>query len=535
VSDEFAHGTRGALRCGMVADLLRSSNVISAAIFVALATAAPRASAQSRARDSTVLAVESGELVVDLGKEKGAHEGQVVELWRPVRVRHPLTGQWFTDRFKIGALRLTQVQTTLSLASVDGPLLRPPAAGDAVVLPDDPASKPTPAPAKVAAPPTVVVPADPDAQALSDLFIALRGATPHARADAYSSFAESHPTSRFASVLREEVEALTRHPESEPKPYRAASSAPVARLRPGVPQRFAVELDARFVGAVLHVRKRGAPTYRTVLMESEGPHYWGATVTGDAITAPGLEYFVEGVPSDGSAVPVLGNADAPRDTTVDAPPLTGKEQGTLAQLNVQSELATFNTKKANDYVFQTEGQFGWRLEDVGIRAVRSGFGVLRGKGGTLEQLDTLGQAGKAVGLTYGYVEGEIGLSTNYALIGRPIVGLREGGVTGGAQGFLRIGNDLRTNLLLGGEILGTVGMRGVVELNWRTIPRVPIMLRSEVTNQPAGMGGDLGARAVAQAGYELARDFTVSARGSYQGRTINHSGPGAGLGVSYQW
>jgi hypothetical protein len=202
---------------------------------------------------------------------------------------------------------------------------------------------------------------------------------------------------------------------------------------------------------------------------------------------------------------------------------------------VQSEIATFNTKKANDYVFQTEGQFGWRLEDVGIRAVRSGFGVLRGKGGTLEDLDTLHQAGKAVGLTYGYVEGEIGLATNYALIGRPIVGLREGGVTGGAQGFLRIGNDLRTNLLLGGEILGTVGMRGVVELNWRTIPRVPIMLRSEVTNQPAGMGGDLGARAVAQAGYELARDFTVSARGSYQGRTINHSGPGAGLGVGYQW
>jgi hypothetical protein len=78
-------------------------------------------------------------------------------------------------------------------------------------------------------------------------------------------------------------------------------------------------------------------------------------------------------------------------------------------------------------------------------------------------------------------------------------------------------------------------MRGIVELNWRTIPRVPIVLRSEVTNQPAGVGSEFGARVIAQAGYELARDFTVAIRGSYQGRTINHAGPGAGLGVSYQW
>jgi hypothetical protein len=89
--------------------------------------------------------------------------------------------------------------------------------------------------------------------------------------------------------------------------------------------------------------------------------------------------------------------------------------------------------------------------------------------------------------------------------------------------------------MVGGEVLGTVGLRGIVQLDWRTIPRVPIMLRSEVTNQPAGTGGDVGARAIAQVGYEIVRDLTVDARLSYQGRTINHAGPGAGLGVGYQW
>jgi len=30
-------------------------------------------------------------------------------------------------------------------------------------------------------------------------------------------------------------------------------------------------------------------------------------------------------------------------------------------------------------------------------------------------------------------------------------------------------------------------------------------------------------------------DLVISARGSYQGRTINHAGPGFGGAVTYQW
>jgi hypothetical protein len=166
--------------------------------------------------------------------------------------------------------------------------------------------------------------------------------------------------------------------------------------------------------------------------------------------------------------------------------------------------------------------------------VRSGFGVLRGEGGSLEELDTLGRPPQKIGLTYGYVEAEITIASNYAIIGRPILGLREQGITGGAAGFLRVGNDLRTNLLVGGEILGGVGQRGIVELDWRTIKRVPIVLRTEVTTQPSTTG-DVGARAIAQIGYQFLPALTVAGRASYQGRTINHAGPGAGLAVSYQW
>jgi len=76
---------------------------------------------------------------------------------------------------------------------------------------------------------------------------------------------------------------------------------------------------------------------------------------------------------------------------------------------------------------------------------------------------------------------------------------------------------------------------------------VPIVLRSEVTNQPAGVTPDtipagtstnesgIGVRGIAQVGYRFTPDFLVALRGSFQGRTIQHAGPGLGGAVGYSW
>ena len=534
---------------------------ISGAAALALAVARPaHAQAHPAPGDATVVAIDSGELVVDIGATRGVRDGDVLELWRPVRLRHPVTGAMLVDRFRIGSLRLTQVRSALSLSVIEGAVSRPPATGDVVVLQERGSAGPvgvvkatTPVTAKGGMPGTAtataekpaekttegttpttptIAPVDGDARALGEMMTALTGSDPAHRALAYETFALSHPRSRFARVLREEVEAL-RAPAHTEKTYQW--SAPrLDRVRAGEPQSFAVELDPAFVGAVVHVRHKGAAGYRSLPMENVGPRYWAATLPGDAITDGGMEYFVEGVPKESAAVAVIGTAATPRDVVVEALPGAPRPPGTLAQVSLQSEYASFNTKRANDYVWQTEGSVGWRLHDEGIRAIRSGFGVLRGEGGPLVALDELGQAPTKVGLTYGYVEAEFAPSHSYAFIARPILGLRERGITGGALAFVRIGNDLTTNLSVGGEVLGSVGQRGIVQLDWRTIKRVPVVLRTEVTNMPAG-SSDVGARAIAQVGYQLTNELVVAVRGSYQGRTINHAGPGAGLAVSYQW
>ncbi len=188
-----------------------------------------------------------------------------------------------------------------------------------------------------------------------------------------------------------------------------------------------------------------------------------------------------------------------------------------------------------------------RFGDIGVRALRSGFGVYRGVGGSIRELDELGIAPRSVGLTYGHLEGEFGVSPSVSLIARAVLGLRDAGTAGGAQINLRVGSDLSTNLTIGGEVLGGVGLRGITQLEIAPRGQFPIVIRSEVTNQPAGAGtnastgresqaaGDVGVRGILQLGYRILPPLVVSVRGSYQGRTILHAGPGFGGALEYRW
>jgi hypothetical protein len=218
-------------------------------------------------------------------------------------------------------------------------------------------------------------------------------------------------------------------------------------------------------------------------------------------------------------------------------------------VSVLTDFADYNRARGNDYAWQTEGTFAMRFKDLGIRAVRMGFGVYRGVSGTVKELDEEGLRGRQVGLTYGYLEGEFGIHKYFSLMGRVAVGLLDDGVGGGGQLLARIGSDRGTNLRLGGEILGGVGLRSIIELNLNTFERFPILLRSEVTNQPAGASpsesqllpgtaqgqSDVAGRGIVQVGFRPIPELTLAVRGSFQGRNINHAGPGVGGSVGYTW
>jgi hypothetical protein len=503
------------------------------------------AAAQATAVEGVVVQVERDDLVLDVGSGRGAVEGDVVELWRPLHLRHPVTGKVLTDRFLIGRLRLSQVRPTLSLARPEGQLARSAEAGDVVVIAKAPAA-PEPdasASAPVASPPAASSPsgADDEARVLSEMFDALHGATVSARIRAYEAYVYAHPQGRYVQTLWEEARALRKllsapaQSEVAPKksPGPAAEAQRIDHVVAGQPLRIALALHGDARGAVLHARKAGEATYSSQPMTKVGSDYWAATVPGATVQSPALEWFVEAVASDGTH-PVVGTPTDPAAAQVqDVRPSSPRRVSGQAQ--IWTDYATFSTRRNNDYVWQTEGVMGARFDDEGIRALRTGFGVYRGVGGTLQRLDVLDQPGTAVGLTYGYLETELGVTPTLSIAARGIIGLRDDGVNGGASGFVRIGSDLATSLLFGGEILGGIGVRGITEFDWNSFKNVPIVLRSEVTNQPAGTGSDVGVRLIAQAGYRVLPNLVLSGRASYQGRTINHAGPGVGAAVAYTW
>jgi len=563
-----------------------------AAFAVALFASSLALGQQEReAVEGHVVELSEGDIVVDLAHQRGATDGAVVELWRPLAVKHPVTGQLINDRFLIGRLKLVQVRDVLSLARADGKLARAAQAGDIVILrlpkasgavgpkpaeagPVAPPTPPTPAipapaspPAPVAATPAPCDDAsrsscDADTLEVSKLFDGLRGQSPRTRILAYEGFVTRRPKGRYAIVLYEEAQQLRKLvgllASGEPvevTPSRRSFQAPQDALA-GTGLEIGVELDDA-VGAVFHSRNQGEVAYVSTPMQPAGDGYFTVHVPAERVRPSRLEYFIEAATPSGRAVEVVGSAESPFALPIEALPAPKPPARHDAIVSISTDYADWNNFKGNDKVWQTEGFVGMHLGDKGIRAIRTGFCVFRGVGGSLRELDQLKLGGRAVGLTYGYLEGEYGISHFAGIIGRVVVGLEDNGVSGGAQALLRLGNDNETNLQIGGEVLGNVGVRGITQLELNSFPKVPVLFRTEVTNQPAGVSrrgeqvrpddptsaqdatshdqGEVGARAIAQVGYRFLPTLTISVRGSYQGRTINHAGPGFGGAVSYQW
>jgi len=567
----FCRGSRGA-RLAAVATALCFIGIGTGAL-AQTKTSAP--GAEPAEITGTVLALEEEgeELILDLGATRGATEGATVELWRPLKLKHPVTGQVISDRFRIGTLELGQVRPSMSIATASSTLSRTPEKGDLVILrravsagkpATTPSTKPE-GPGSTEEPdPPVGGTADAEAVAISTMFDKLNGADLVTRIKAYEDYVREKPNGRYARVLYEEAASLRRLLEADGKPGpKSPVKGQTTRTEPalvsfkpptaaveGTPLELAVELDDRATGAILHVRSKGKQTYTPLVMVSAGPGYWAATVPGDRLVPSEVEYFIEATMESGAAKAVVGLPGSPERIQIQDAPKVAKPEKRIASAMLLTDFADYNGLKGNDRVWQTEGTFGLRYGDTGVRALRTGFGVYRGVGGSLNDLDVLGLEGRPVGLTYGYLETEVGFHRLFSMSARMAIGLLDDGISGGGQLLVRIGNDRETNLVLGGELLGGVGTRGFTQLELNTFKRVPILVRTEVTNQPAGSRtytppgqaptqstneGQVGARGIVQVGYRITPGLVVAARVSFQGRTINHAGPGFGGAVGYEW
>jgi hypothetical protein len=513
----------------------------------ALADAPP---AEGGAVSATVVALDAEQLVLDVGKER-VKAGDTLRLFRTIEVKHPLTGKALRDRFPNGSLRIVQAGDALSIAVPAEPPTRPPAVGDTAERDKPVTSVRTLSPQCSECARVVQVQRE-----ILELWYSTLGKPIDERIRLLRAFLEAKPASPYRSWLESEIAfygsgaaASTGTPIAREAASAAFSrvvhASSLARAQQGTPLVAGIYVppETRLRSVRLWLRadlRTGEYTPLTVPLDARGQGR--IEVPAGMVVAPGFAYFIEATLEDNASLPVLGNPTVPKWCEVSVKP-GAPSRSDMSRVRATTEYVSFHRLSGRDYYYLFEADFLLRLPTRFLDGVRTGYGHYRGRGGSVKELDELELSPSPAAFTYGYLELSLALHELFAILPRLEVGLgrpqnednnTKSQVLAGGQLRMRIGRERGTHLVLAGETVPEIGQRAFVGLTLGLVEKFPIAFEVHVTDQPVNTD-ELGVRAVFELGYRPTPVFSLSARGSYQGRNINHTGPGLGLAATFDW
>jgi hypothetical protein len=503
----------------------------------------------------TVVRLDDDEIYFDVGQASGLEPGRPARAWRRVSLKHPVTQRPVVDEIPLGDLEIKAVGVSLSIAVASGELEYPLEVGDIVeVLIEREEPKPPPPPPP---PPRPVTPPGPEAPlpapdpATRDVVEAWQGTIGRpldARIASWEVFLAQHPDSPFVPAVRAELETLrtlrekfavtsANAPGGEPHVDGVAHLPPTRALWHQALGLAFLARKAPLAGAWLHYRRLGTDTYRKLELARDGDGYLRGTIAAGEVQAPGVEYFVEVLTADrqvGSAIgspltPVRVDVAAPTETTLF---VDKRNRSRVSVSTAYLDFGGFDERAGTtDRMTVFEADFLYRLR-AGLYGIRVGLGVLSGEGGRKDPVADPMHPPKAA-FNYGYTELEFRGRASTALIVRGITGQSQDGLGFGAEGKVRLGSEEGTNLTFGASTLAGVGFVSELKFQWMAFPRFPLGLGIAVGDQPTQ--GDLGVRFSADVGVRALSWLTPTLQVSYQGRSLDHSGMGAGLGLVFDW
>jgi hypothetical protein len=499
---------------------------------------------------ATVVALDAEQLVLDVGKDR-VKVGDTLRLFRTIEVKHPLSGKLLRDRFPNGSARVVQAGDALSIAvPVEAPP-RPPAIGDGAER-----ERPAPVVRTVAPQCSECARVVQVQREILELWYSTLGKPIEQRVSLLRAFLELRPASPYRSWLESEITFYSSGQaasSARPIASEAAASA-LAKVVRALPLERALEgtklvagvyvpPETRLRSVRLWLRKdRKAGEYTPLDYALDARGQGRVEVPESFVQAPGFAYFIEATLGDNSALPVLASAAAPRFCTVQKKP-GAPVRSNMSRVRAATEYVSFDGLTGRDYYYLFEADFLLRLPTRVLEGLRTGYGHYRGRGGSVKELDELELSPAPAAFTYGYLELVLGLHELFALMPRLEVGLgRPPNESNSIKSQLRAGGQLRvrigrangTHLILAGETIPEIGQRAFVGLSLGLLEKFPMAFEVHVTDQPVNTD-ELGVRAVFELGYRPSPVFALSARASYQGRTINHTGPGLGLAATFDW
>jgi hypothetical protein len=492
-----------------------------------------------------VVKVEDKEIYVDLGAQRGVADGAPLRIKRPIKLKHPITRAVVDDWIPIGSATVTQAAGSLSRAVV-GELVDSIKPGDvAEILVAQPGGEREP---RKAPPPA----GDPEVAEVLRVFAAHTGASIDARIAGWEHFLSVRPQTRFAAAIRTDIETLRALREELRTPDSAQISEPVgtvdhnpptnATANVAVPLVFVMAAPDKVASAWLHFRTLGSRTYRRLLLVREHEIYLRGIVPAEAVKEPGLEYFVELSTPNGRSGLAVGTPDAPTVVAIAPPPLINRFDASPGRSSVKInaeylDFATFDKRAGDrrDQMTMATVDFTYRMDRY-VESLGVGYGIYDGKGGFANRDWNTDGPLPTSGFRFGYADLELGGNTEGVHVsagGQVIAGVGKDGFGMGVEGRVRIGHRDDTNLLLSGRTVDQVGFLSEIKFDAKPIQHVLLGISVGATNQPTE--GDVGVKLGTEVELVGINRVSVIARGSWQGRSVDHGGLGGGAGLGFYW
>jgi hypothetical protein len=525
---------------------VRVPGLIVALALALLGGLAGRAGADDEIVRGAVVRIEAKEIYVSLGGDRGVVPGAALRIKRAITLKHPITRAAISDWLPIASAKVTEAGGSLSRAVV-GELVSEIKLGDiAEVLVDRPDAP------QILPPPPEQVPTDPATAEVLGVVAAQANQGLEVRIAGWEHYLSQHPTSRFASAVRGDLDEL-RSLRDQMKPPGgiqgadqittvAHASPRLARANEALQVVFVLDQPTRVASAYLHYRPVGARTYHALLLTREHDLYLRGAIPATAVALPGLEYFVEVTAPNGRSGLALGSPAQPVDVAVREPPpidrLGSDPLRTTVRLTAEAlDFRTFDSRSGDhtDRTSTADLDVVYRLRSA-IESVGVGFGAYSGVGGAANEVWTAANPAPRSDFRYGHADVEAGghvHGMHLSLGGQVIAGVSRFGFGLGVEGRFRIGDRDATNLVVSSRTIDRVGFLSEVRFATRPWRRLGIAFSVGATDQPneretaVKLGTEVELFAV--------RNVAILARGSWQGRSTEHGGLGGGGGLGVTW
>ena len=566
-------------------------------LLVFLSVLVPALVAAPVSANNVVLEIQEQDIYIDMGHDDGLALGSLVTLQHVIRAVHPVTKEKVRDTFPLGQMRVVNVGPKTAVVHADPRLFQRIRIGDEVTIASapvthvDPWTRPAVNPAQGPATDTQAdwegallrakdrIAAE---QRVQDVWLATLGQSLDRRLELWTGFAAQNPDSPFLGVVQRSIRELTARIVAETalakvSPQERRTNAALRQLSilgrstfeegalaqhaptrsyEGEPIALALLVPdaSRIDKAWLYYRQSGESSYEVRPMGLDGDGYLRGQIPGTSALAPGVEYFIEILETGGlDPYAALGHSARPERVTVDAsveeeePDRVGHSRVTLF-----TDYVDFDGPSTSfDQYIHAEVDFMYRFFQP-IYSLRLGFGTMAGTGGPKDVIDlgegcTIGGEYRCrkVGYNYAFTEIEERFTDIFAVMVRlqwgsayqdrgPMEGVdREFFDAFGVRGRVRLGRELESNLVLGVSTTQRLGSMYEGAFTWDVIPRFPVVLAVQVTDQP--VLEDFGVRLISDVGWRHFDWVYPSLRIAYQARDIDHAGLSAGLAANFDW